>query len=86
MRAEFKNDALVVVPESEDEVREFNRLFPEQFMKNSRYINVRQFVDMFGNPEANRPYILLSGYDPTDVTVRKPRKLKDAETQTAAAV
>jgi hypothetical protein len=85
MRAEFKNDALVVVPESEDEVKDFNRLFPEHFMKNSRHINVRQFVDMFGNPESNRPYILVSGYDPTaEVTVRKPRKLKDTGTQTAA--
>jgi hypothetical protein len=85
MRAEFKNDSLVVIPETEQEVQEFNRLFPEQFMKHSKHIDVKQFVDMFGNPEPNRPYIKISGHDPLDVTVRKPRKLK-SENQSAAAV
>ena len=85
MRADFKNDSLVVVPETEQEVQEFNRLFPEQFMKNSKYINVKQFVDMFGNPEPNRPYIKIGGHDPLDVVVRKPRKT-ETDNQTAASV
>ena len=41
MRAEFKNDSLVVIPETEQEVQEFNRLFPEQFMKHSKHIDVK---------------------------------------------
>jgi hypothetical protein len=84
MQADFKNDCLVVVPETEQEVQDFNRLFSEKFMKNSKHINVKQFVDMFGNPEPNRPYIKISGYDPLKVVaVRKPRKLK---TEASASV
>jgi hypothetical protein len=88
MKAEFRNDGLLVVPETADELAHFQKLFPEQFMRNSRYLNVRQFVDPFGNPEPNRPYLLINGYDPsTEATAVRPRKKKlivENESQTAA--
>lgn len=86
MRAEFKNDSLVIVPETDSEIEQFNRLFPERFMRNSKHINVRQFVDMFGNPEANRPYLLLNGYDPSEESVKRPRVLKSKDDVQSQAV
>lgn len=76
MKAEFRNDGLLVVPETADELAQFQKLFPEQFMRNSRYLNVRQFVDPFGNPEPNRPYLLINGYDPSLESTIRPRKRK----------
>jgi len=76
MKAEFRSDGLLVVPETAEELAQFQKLFPEQFMRNSRYLNVRQFVDPFGNPEPNRPYLLINGYDPTVQATVRPRKKK----------
>ena len=81
MKAEFKNDSLVIIPESAEDIATFHRLFPEQFMKNSKYLNVRHFVDMFGNPEADRPYLMLNGFDPSDV--KAPRVLKSKKENVA---
>jgi len=86
MKAEFKNGSLIIIPETNEETEEFNRLFPEQFMRNSRYLNIKQFVDMFGNPEPNRPYLLINGYDPSEVKTVRPRAKKDQEPQPQSAV
>lgn len=79
MKAQFKNESLIVIPETPEEIEQFARIFPEQFMRNSKHLNVRQFVDEFGNAEPNRPYLLVNGFDPSAEKVVRSRKPKEAQ-------
>lgn len=83
MKAEFKDDALIVIPETPEEIANFQRLFPEVFMRTSKYMAVRQFVDIYGKPEADRPYLLLNGAS-TAAVVKRTRKPKEARSEEPA--
>ena len=60
MKVSENGDVVRLVPETETEQKIINRHFPDDYLKTSKVMRVKGFVDQFGNP-AKGKYLELKG-------------------------
>jgi len=69
MRADFKGNRLRIVPEG-DEVKQMNIMFPDAYLKTSKVIKVKSFVDGFGAPTGNK-YLEIKGFTEKEMALEE---------------
>lgn len=73
MKCEIIDSTIRLIPESADEISKFRDLFPSTYLRTSKVIKSKGFVDEFGSPTGVR-YLLIRGFD--EAELKKPEKVK----------
>lgn len=70
MKFDFEGTTLRIVPENNEEKKKINTLFPNHYLKTSKVIKVKEFVDVFAKPTGDK-YLQIKGFDPSLVAKKE---------------
>ena len=79
MKCEIIDNTVRLIPEN-DEIEKFNQLFPANYLRTSKVVKSKGFVDKFGKPTGTR-YLTIRGYDEDDAGMQKPLAVESESMQ-----